>query len=191
MRLSTKIGIGVFTTGLVAIGVDAVLKDQADGTLVFFAPTHTIARLVVDGQSIEIEPGEVGRVTVEHGAHTVEVQTPHPRRATVTIDSGRNLIAVPLGPEQCFVELNVTLSHYGDGAGTSPPRVSDRVRHQDPFHVPQTYALTEDELPDHTTERVNSRGDIVGINLVHLFRPVPCDVMEQDDAVLAVLGYVQ
>ena len=187
MKLQNKVLIGVAIGGA-ALGAAGLIKEQlSPGTLVVAAPIDSPAWVVVGGKRFQIPAGDVLRKPLTHGTHTVELGAPKPRTVQVVIKSGRNVTAVPVFDEQCFVELDVTISHYGDTADRYPPKVSNRFRHREPFHV--SWPMTERELPKSTTEKVKRNGKIVDIKLVHMLRPVPCSVVDDDAAALAALGY--
>jgi hypothetical protein len=191
MKTSTKIAIGIFGVGLVAIGVNAIWEGERPGTIVLFAPPDTPARVRIDdGEPIELPAGSVRRLEAEHGPHVVRVEAPTPLERVVHVESGRQHRGVATLGEQCFAELDVTLSHYGESAGTRPPGVNQVERHTEVWEVPSTFHLTEDELPDHTTDTVNGDGEYTNVQLVQLYRSVPCEAADAGDpAVLAALGY--
>jgi hypothetical protein len=192
VKTSTKVVLVLFPLGIVAIVADAMWKDARPGTMVLFAPADAPVTVIVDdGAPVALAPGEVRRLEAEHGAHTVRTADGAVTR-TVTVESGRQLRGVPLIAEQCFVELDVTMSHYGESAGRERPTISQSFRHAEPFAVANVWPLTESELPSHTTDRVRSDGTYADVQLVHLFRTVPCAAMDAGaDATLAALGYTR
>lgn len=191
MKRSTMILIGVFVLGLVAIGVDAVWKQKKDGEIVVFAPPDAPARVRVDGGApIVLAPGEVRRIQAGHGVHDVQVEAPVALQRQPKIDSGRQSRGVPTLATQCFAELDVTLSHFGESAGKEPPKVLHITEESDVFEVPGPFALSEAELPDHLTDKVNGAGEIVHVQLQQLFRAVPCTTKDDPQAALRFLGYV-
>ena len=172
VRLSTKIQLGLFGVGLVAITVNVLVNQRKDGGIVLFAPPRGAVRVSVDGApALTLAAGEHRRLRARRGEHTVAVEGGP--RFPVQIRNGFDLLGVPTLAEQCFVELDVTLSHYGEGG--SPPKVSKRDRVTGPFQLPKTYYLSEDELPRQVSERIDPDGKIVGMQLVFLYRSVPCD----------------
>lgn len=192
IKRSTAILLGVFVVGVVAIALDAVWKQRKDGEIVVFAPPDAAARVRIDGGApIELAAGEIRRVSAGHGAHDVEVEAPQALHRHATIDSGRQHRGVPTLATQCFVELDVTLSHYGETAGKRPPNVVKVDEYTDEFEVPSPYALVESELPKQLVDKVNRSGEIVDVQLQQLYRTVPCATKADPTAVLRALGYAR
>jgi hypothetical protein len=192
LKRSTVILLSVFVLGLVAIGVHAVWKQKKDGELVVFAPPDVPARVRIDGGTpIDLQPGEVRRIQAGHGVHEVQVEAPVALQRQPKIESGRQSRGVPTLATQCFAELDVTLSHFGETAGKEPPKVVRITQETDVFEVPSPFALSEAELPDHLTDRVNRDGEIVSVQLQQLFRAVPCASKDDPQAALRTLGYVR
>jgi hypothetical protein len=188
----TVVLLGVAVVGLVAIGVDAVWKQKKDGEIVVFAPPDAAARVRIDGgEPIDLKPGEIRRLQAGHGAHDVQVEVPQALQRQPTLESGRQSRGVPTLATQCFAELDVTLSHFGESAGKEPPKVLHITEESDVFEVPGPFALSEAELPDHLTDKVNSDGEIVHVQLQQLFRAVPCTTKDDPQAALRFLGYVR
>ena len=192
MKPKTIAFVGLAVVGLVAIGVDAVWKQKKDGELVVFAPPDAAARVRIDGgEPIELAPGEVRRIQAGHGLHEVTIEAPQALQRRPSIESGRQSRGVPTLAAQCFAELDVTLSHYGETAGKEPPKVLHVTQETDVFEVPSPFALSEAELPDHLTDKVNRDGEIVHVQLQQLFRAVPCATKDEPPAALRFLGYVR
>lgn len=190
LKRSTAILIGVFVLGLVAIGVDAMWKDRKDGTIVVFAPPDAATRVRIDGGApFDLAAGEVRRIPAGHGVHDVDVETPAAIHLHAEVTSGRQHRGVPTLATQCFAELDVTLSHYGDTAGKQPPKVVRITQESDVFEVPSVFPLGESELPDHLTDRVGRDGEIAHVELMQLYRTVPCTAKDDPQAALRFLGY--
>jgi len=192
LKRSTAILLAVFVVGVVAIALDAVWKQRKDGEIVVFAPPDAAARVRIDGGApIELAPGEIRRVTLGHGTHDVDIEAPQALHRHATIESGRQLRGVPTLATQCFAELDVTLSHYGESAGKEPPKVVKVDEYEGEFEAPSPYALTESELPKQLVDKVNRSGEIVDVQLQQLYRTVPCATKADPQATLRALGYAR
>ncbi|HET6583857.1 MAG TPA: hypothetical protein VFG69_10420 [Nannocystaceae bacterium] len=192
LKRSTAILIGLFVLGLVAIAVDAIWKDRKDGTIVVLAPPEAATRVRIDGgEAIEISAGEVKRIPAAHGVHDVDIETPAALHRHAEVKSGRQLRGVPTLASQCFAELDVTLSHYGETAGKRPPEVVKITQETDVFALPSVFPLAESELPDHLTDRVGADGELAHVQLMQLYRTVPCATKDDPQAALRFLGYVR
>jgi hypothetical protein len=168
-RLLLPIGVVVVVVGSI---VQIKLQERGDGGMVIFAPIDAPVQLTVDGRALSLPPGGFFRIEAKHGRHRVEVAGGPAR--DVEIKTGRDLLGVPTLPEQCFEELDVTLSHYGASAGKTPPTVARSFKFERPFQLSASEALDERELPKTTTERVNRDGKIVGMQLIFMFKTAPC-----------------
>lgn len=190
-RIALKAGLAV--GGLLVFGVllylNHLYRQGRDGRLLVVAPLTASLSATLDGTPIELGPGQVRRVTVAHGEHELVVTAPAPLERTFTIDSGRNPRVVPVLAEQCYVELDVTTSHYGQGQ-RPPPTVARVTRHDDVWISLDGLAFTEAELPDSASYTTNSSGDVTDVQLVQLWRPVPCALDGRPDEILRALGYV-
>ena len=85
----------------------------------------------------------------------------------------------------------ITTSVEDKAAGKEPPKVLHVTQETDVFEVPSPFALSEAELPDHLTDKVNRDGEIVHVQLQQLFRAVPCATKDEPPAALRFLGYVR
>jgi hypothetical protein len=104
------------------------------------------------------------------------------RTHSVTIEDGAYDRVVP-GPGQCFVDLDVTQSHYrtyGRAQRSTPPTIVGRHFDGEPFDVNRTHYYAEHMLPD----------DISQSRHVFLVQEAPCALAEASDAeVLDAAGY--
>ena len=160
----------VFVVGVAAIVIQKMWESRRPGRIVVFAPPDRDVELTVDGERLALKAGGFARRELAHGGHHVAVKDGPAR--DLQIRDGFDLLAVPTLPTQCFAEIDVTLSHYGQAR--SRPKVTRVFRRDRPFQLPKTFALSEAELPKQTTERVNRDGKIVGMQLVFMFQTVPC-----------------
>jgi hypothetical protein len=148
--------------------VQKLVQHHGHGTLVVFAPADRAVAVEVDGKSHALAAGGYVRVSAAPRKHRVVVAGP---TREVTLESGLHILAVPTLATQCFVELDVTVSHYGQGGVA--PTVTGRFRRDQPFILPD-YPLSKAELPKERVDKVR-RGKVVGVQLIHLFRTEPCD----------------
>lgn len=183
--LAGTIGLAVFG---VAIYANHMYREGSDARLIVVAPLTSPLVATLDGTPIALGAGEVTRLTVAHGAHELVVSVPAPLNRRFVVDSGRNPRVVPVLAEQCYVELDVTSSHYGEGARPLP-RPARVVRHDDVWISLDGLAFTEAELPDATEITTTRSGRVTGVGLVQLWRPVPCELDGRPDQVLRALGY--
>jgi hypothetical protein len=141
-RLALPVGVLVVVIGSI---VQIKMKEAGDGKMVLFAPPDAPVQLVVDGKPLDLPAGGFFRMTVKQGAHKVEV--PGVIAHEVVVKSGRDVLGVPTRPDQCFEELDVTLSHYGSTAGKTGPTVARAFKFSHPFQLGEGLALDERELP--------------------------------------------
>jgi hypothetical protein len=152
-------------------------QDRADGTIVIFAPVEKEVKANIDGLLVTIPPGGFYRFHARHGMHLIDV--PNVIKQEVMVKSGREVWGVPTRRDMCFEEQDVTLSHYGSTAGKEPPKVARAFILTRPFHLP-VEALDESELPKSASERVGSDGKIKSMQLVFLFKAMPCRDLKYD-----------
>jgi hypothetical protein len=171
MKLKKRLVIvgGLVVAVVVAAVVQKLVQHRGHGTLVVFAPADRAVDVEVDGKPHALAAGGFVRVSAAPGKHRVAV-VGGPTR-DVTLESGLHILAVPTLATQCFVELDVTVSHYGQGGVA--PTVTGRFRRDQPFILPD-YPLSNAELPKERVDKVR-RGKVVGVQLVHLFRTETCD----------------
>ncbi len=183
-------GVAAMAAFGVLLYLNHLFREGRDGRVLIVAPLTAPLSATLDGAPIQLAPGEVHRATVSHGEHRLEVTGPEPFSRRFTIDSGRNPRVVPVLAEQCYVELDVTRSHYGEGARPAPS-VARVVRHDDVWISLDGLAFTEAELPSSARYSTNSRGDVTNVQLIQLWRPIPCALDGRPDEILRALGYVR
>jgi len=143
-----------------------------DGTLHVVAPSDGGLTVEVDGRSVRVGQGEHGKIPVKHGKHHVKVQIDgnEPLEfADVPFRNGFSEEVVPVDPDQCFVELEVSDAFYG--AGDKLPTVRNRHPAQ-PFALASSTYLRAKELPSSVDEG----------SAVALLVPMHCDDSKLPDA---------
>lgn len=151
---------------------------EGGGTVHVVGVADDNTNLLIDGQQITtLARGEHHHHAVPQGAHEITVarQTGPSRTHAVTIDHGGwNRVLPATG--QCFVALDVTEAHYGDG---ERPTVTERHFDGEPFPG-AAFRYGASELP-----RSIPRGD-----RVELLTEVPCRLATAaDPAILDAAGY--
>lgn len=190
LALKALLGLGGLVVFGIALYANHMYREGRDARLIVVAPLTAPLRATLDGAPIELAPGGVTRITVPQGAHELVVIAPFPLTRRFTIDSGRNPRVVPVLAEQCYVELDVTTSHYGEGARPLPS-AARVVRHDDVWISLDGLAFTEAELPPSTEIRTTAGGRVTGVGLVQLWRPIPCELDGRPAEILQALGYTR
>ncbi|MCA9605535.1 MAG: hypothetical protein KC619_08065 [Myxococcales bacterium] len=151
---------------------------NGSGTVHVVGVADDNTNFLVDGQQITaLARGEHHHYALAQGVHEITVarQTGPSRTHSVNIDHGGWSQVLP-ATDQCFVVMDATEAHYGDG---TRPTVTERHFDGEPFQDLGGYYETR-ELP-----RSISRGA-----RVIMVSEVPCRLASApDDALLAAAGY--
>lgn len=114
-----------------------------DTKLIIFSPGQA-SKLVVDGGApIEISAGKFSQLPVGPGKHTVVINGD--RTLEINLEAFDRWV-VPVMDDQCFMSLDVSLSHYGEQP-SAPPMITARKQASEPFKLPGGNYLREDDLP--------------------------------------------
>lgn len=144
-----------------------------DGTLHVVAPSDGALSVEIDGHAVRVERGEHGKIPVKHGKHHVKVRVDGSdpvEFADVPFRNGFSEEVVPVDPDQCFVELEVSDAFYG--AGDKLPTVRTRHLGAQPFSLASSTYLRAKELPSSVDEG----------STVALLVPMHCDDAQLPDA---------
>jgi hypothetical protein len=188
MRLKPAIYLGIVVLGAAAIGARILNVKYGKGEALVIAPAgHPLSVVVDGGPTAAIAGGAYRRFTLPQGIHSFAI-TDATRGTTVTrnveTNAGNSHKLVSASDDQCFVSLDVALSHYSVEKGKTggrKPSVHQRFKNtQKPFELFRDTRLSEDELPKKV-------GATAG---VYLLRDTPCAALAAPDGELvARLGY--
>jgi hypothetical protein len=168
--------IGVVLAGVASIFLFWIFL--ADRTVHITAPQDYAVRLTVDQESpIEIPAGARRDVSVGKGKHVFRFESASnaapPFTQELTLDAGTFSAVVPSARSQCYVTLDVSMSHYGSrGRKTIRPQLVARHAGAMPFEGSGFYS--EESLPQ----------SIKGNGPVHLNVPVSCTDLAKPDTEL-------
>lgn len=168
-----RVAIGTAVVSALVLGVVlASMRGRGDASVHVFAPSEEAVKVRIDdGEAVHVPEGEGFSATLAPGDHRVRLEREEraPVVHDVHVDHGQRWV-VPVGEDQCFVEVDVTRSAYGRGGDA---RV-ERRRAAEPFEVSAATYLSRDELP---RERSTDAAVI-------LASPVACEAIELDDRAL-------
>lgn len=145
--MSSSVPLLAVALGIVAVGLPGCdfAAQTREGTRIWvFAPGEPV--------QVSIDGGEAFELTtftsrgVDPGEHTVSVNGGPP--TTVTLEAFDEWI-VPTVPDQCFMSLDVAMSHYEiGGSGQRAPEIDDRRQDTAPFEVPLYHSIAKKDLPE-------------------------------------------
>lgn len=117
------------------------------GVLVVLAP-GTPTTFTIDGGESRTA-ASVFKLDLPPGAHTIAFSEPSAREVAFEIAANRKLV-VPAIQQQCYVALNLSLSHYArdDGKRMGGPTLQYLERQSSPFSPPGDHYFSEAELPE-------------------------------------------
>lgn len=114
-----------------------------DTKLIIFSPGQPSKVVVDGGAAIEISAGKFSQIPVGPGKHSVVINGD--RTLEINLEAFDRWV-VPVMNDQCFMSLDVSLSHYGEQP-SAPPMVTARKQASEPFKLPGGNYLREDDLP--------------------------------------------
>jgi len=114
-----------------------------DTKLIIFSPGQPSKIAVDRGAAIEIPAGQFSQIAVGPGKHSVVINGDRTREIDL---AAFDRWVVPVMNDQCFMSLDVSLSHYGENA-SAPPMITARKQASEPFKLPGGNYLREDDLP--------------------------------------------
>lgn len=129
---------------LVLLACDA---KPATGTLVVLAP-GVPTTFTIDGTEAKTVKS-VFRLDLAPGPHTIAFTEPTARDVKFEIAANRKLV-VPTIEAQCYVAMNLSMSHYAgdDGSRIGGPSFEYLEQQTTPFSPPGDHFFTEAELPE-------------------------------------------
>lgn len=160
--------------GALALGVAFLAtRGRGDALVHVLAPSEEAVKVRIDdGEPVHVAEGELFTRALAPGVHRVRLEREELPAfvQAVRVDRAGQRWVVPAGDDQCFVEVDVTRSAYGEGG---EPRV-ERRRRARPFELSASTYLSRDDLP-----RTRNSDDAV-----ILVSPVACDAIRLDDPAL-------
>jgi hypothetical protein len=166
LALTLGVGLGV---GLASL----LLSEAGQSRVHVFAPAGEAVKVRVDdGDAVHVEPGRRFTRGLAPGDH--EVRLEREGRAAIVrrvrVERAGQRWVVPVGDDQCFVEVDVTRSAYGEGGAATV----ERRRRAEAFEVSASTYLSRAELPR------SRRSD----EAVILVSPIACDSIHLADPAL-------
>lgn len=146
---------------------------RGDGQVYVIAPADASVKIRIGaGEPFRLPAGQLFGRELPQGTHLVhlELEGTLPVEREVRIDQGGQRWVVPVGDEQCFLEVDVTQSAYGSGGAATIAR----RRGATPFQVSGSTYLRRSLLPV-------TRRDGEATLLLH---PLRCEELTLDDATL-------
>src|SRR5262249_8743889 len=137
---------------------------------------HGVEVSIDGGAATSIGAGGYKRFTLPQGPHKVEIKAEGKEEKTtkeVTLKS-KSFKVVPVSDDQCFVQMDIALSHYSPEGSTKKlpiPKVSERFDKREPFEVFSGVYFKEAELP----------ADVDIRKAMYLFEEVPCKELSRTD----------
>lgn len=141
---------------------------QEKTTIVLFSAVDD-AEVAIDGAApVAVEGGKFKQLSVGPGEHELVIDGA--RKLRVKLEPFDRW-AVPLVEEQCFMSLDVSLSHYSadDKKALGGPNIARRSQTSEPFEFPPNHYLVESELPANRTSA----------NQTLLLRSLPCSEIDR------------
>lgn len=181
---------------IIIFGLYALIGGGALGYMFFLDPGEAHVVCPVDRaievkldheDPVPVDPGDHVTLRMSRGEHAVRVMD-HSTDGVVThrldVGSGFFEMVLPAAPQQCFVRLDMTeytypLYRLKDGEGLSPV-VYETYRETEPFKLPSSTYLSEDEMP----------ASLESGSSAYLLLDFPCDRLEgTDEEILHELGF--
>jgi hypothetical protein len=146
---------------------------KGEGTVHVVAPGDSELEVAIDGAAPQtLQPGEHFKTHLPQGEHQVALSVAGvEKKQKVRVTSGFTDLVVP-AEGQCFVNLDVTKSHYESSSSAASPTVDRRFRETTPFDLPGSTYFTDAELPRSLKKRSRA----------HLMVQIPCEEIEKSDA---------
>jgi hypothetical protein len=152
---------------------------SGEGTVHVHAPPRENLTIEIDGQLMPVMGAHFSR-ELSQGIHRVAIHSSSGAQAyyEIDVDSGFWSRLLPVSPAQCWVDLDVYDVYYAREQG--PPEIEGRHDATGPIDLPSGARFSAASLPSQVTED----------GTVHLFREVPCSMLNADDGeLLDALGY--
>lgn len=143
-------------------------KAAAEKTkLVLFSPAEDVTVTIDGGDPVEVKAGRFKEVPVKPGKH--ELLVGGEREILVEVEAFDRW-AVPLVADQCFMSIDVSLSHYSadNKKALGGPDITKRRQTSEAFKFPPHHYLVESELPQSRSSAQQSL----------LLRSLPCEQID-------------
>jgi hypothetical protein len=114
-----------------------------DTKLIIFSPGQPSKVAVDGGAAMEISANTFSQIPVGPGKHSVVINGD--RTLEINLAAFDRWV-VPVMNDQCFMSLDVSLSHYGENSKAAPV-ITARKQASEPFKLPAGNYLREDDLP--------------------------------------------
>lgn len=162
----------VLSSTLVLANCGWIDEAAAEDTKIVVYSVDADTQVVVDGgEAVKVSAGKFRSIKVGPGKHSISLNGD--RKVDVTLEAFDRWV-VPVQDEQCFMSLDVSLSHYGDNPKAAPS-ITNRKQHSAPFKWPTDNYLSQKELPKSRTSGQRAL----------MLRSLPCDKMNELEAGLA------
>jgi hypothetical protein len=177
-----------FLALVVVVGAFQVHRDMTGpGQAVVIAPAGHTVEVVVDGAPAVKVPGAYKRFELPQGVHTfalADLTAGTTATRTFELNSGKSHKLVSVSDDQCFVVLDIALSHYSISKSDEKPPlpfVHERFKNvAKPFELYTGYYLEPNQLPQ----------TVPGDAPVYLLHEISCARVGGPDAqLLSDLGY--